>query len=173
VATGSIRRRAQLMARRPDLQVEEMRGNIGTRLRKFAERDELDAMVLAAAGLKRLGLLDARWPLLDIAEMVPAVGQGIIAVEARAGDETALSLLNAINDADTFACGEAERAFLHAAGGGCQLPYAAHATATGDQLDLIAAKFTHDGSRVRRANVTGPKTEALKLGEEAARKISE
>lgn len=173
VATSSIRRRAQLMARRPDLQIEEMRGNIGTRLRKFSEHDDLDAMVLAAAGLKRLGLYEARWPLLDVAEMIPAVGQGIIACEARANDDSTLAFLNAINDAATLSCAEAERAFLHAAGGGCQLPYAANATLTGDQIHLIAAKFTSDGSRVLRANVTGPKADALELGEKAARQISE
>jgi hydroxymethylbilane synthase len=173
VGTGSLRRRAQLMARRPDLQIEEVRGNVGTRLRKLAECDDLDALILAAAGLKRLGLYDARWPLLDIAQMLPAVGQGIIAVEARADDDATLDLLNAINDTDTMACAEAERAFLHAAGGGCQLPYGANATVTGGQLRLIAAKFTPDGSRVYRADLTGLKTHAFELGEEAARRISE
>ena len=173
VGTSSLRRRAQLMARRPDLQVEEVRGNVGTRLRKLIEGDKLDALILAAAGLKRLGLYDPRWPFLEITEMIPAVGQGIIAIEARADDDATLSLLNAINDTDTMTCGEAERAFLHAAGGGCQLPYAAHATVSGDQLHLIAAKFTPDGSRVRKAELTGPKTDALELGQEAARRISE
>jgi len=173
IGTSSLRRRAQLMARRPDLQIEEVRGNVGTRLRKLTERNDLDALILAAAGLKRLGLYDARWPMLDIAEMLPAVGQGIIAIEARAADDETLGVLNAINDTDTMACAEAERAFLHAAGGGCQLPYGANATVTGDQLHLIAAKFTPDGSRVRCADLTGPKTSALELGEEAAQKISE
>lgn len=173
IGTSSLRRRAQLMARRPDLQVEEVRGNVGTRLRKLTEGDNLDALILAAAGLKRLGLYDARWPFLDITEMIPAVGQGIIAIETRADDDTTLERLAAINDTDTMACGEAERAFLHAAGGGCQLPYAGHATVNGDQLHLIAAKFTPDGSSIRKTELTGPKTDALELGEEAAQRISE
>jgi len=173
VGTSSLRRRAQLMARRPDLQIDEVRGNVGTRLRKLAERDDLDALILAAAGLKRLGLYESRWPMLDISEMIPAVGQGIIAIEARADDDATLDRLNAINDTDTMACGEAERAFLHEAGGGCQLPYAGHATISGDQLHLIAAKFTPDGSSVRKTELTGPKADALELGEEAARRILE
>jgi hydroxymethylbilane synthase len=168
VGTSSLRRRAQLMARRPDLQIVEVRGNVGTRLRKLTEGENLDALILAAAGLKRLGLYDPKWPLLDISEMLPAVGQGIIAIEARADDDATLEHLAAISDTDTLACGEAERAFLHAAGGGCQLPYGANATVTGDQLRLIAAKFTPDGSRVLRADLTGPKTDALQLGERAA-----
>jgi len=173
VGTSSLRRRAQLMARRPDLQIEEVRGNVGTRLRKLTENNQLDALVLAAAGLKRLGLYDARWTLLEIEEMIPAVGQGIIAIEARADDERTLGLLRAINDADTMACGLAERAFLRAAGGGCQLPYAAHAAVVGDRLRLVAARFTADGSRVYRADLSGPKNEPIELGVEAARRISE
>jgi len=168
VATSSLRRRAQLLAQRPDLQVEEIRGNIGTRLRKFGERDDLDAMVLAAAGLKRLGLLDGRWPMLEVTEMIPAVGQGIIACEARAGDAATLALLQSINDSDTFACGEAERAFLHAAGGGCQLPYAAHATVRSGQLHLIAARFAPDGTNASKTEVIGSLADAIALGKEAA-----
>lgn len=172
VATSSIRRRAQLLARRPDLKIEEMRGNVGTRLRKLAETDGLEGLILAAAGLKRLGLYEERWPMLDTTEMIPAVGQGIIGIEIRSADETTRQLLGAINDSNAFVCAEAERAFLHAAGGGCQLPYAGHATVNGGQLQLVAAKFSDDGSRVWKAEVSGPVSAARQLGEEAARKIS-
>jgi hydroxymethylbilane synthase len=173
VGTSSLRRRAQLMSRRPDLQIVEVRGNVGTRLRKLTEGENLDAIILAAAGLKRLGLYDERWPMLDVTEMLPAVGQGIIAIETRADDTATIAALAAINDADTMLCGEAERAFLRAAGGGCQLPYGAHATVTGDRLHLVAAKFTPDGSRVWKAELSGAKRDAHKLGEETARKILE
>jgi hydroxymethylbilane synthase len=173
VATSSLRRRAQLLARRPDLQVEEIRGNVGTRLRKLAENVELEAMILAAAGLKRLGLYEARWPMIDVNEMIPAVGQGIIGIEVREDDRATRDCLSDINNADAFVCAEAERAFLHAAGGGCQLPYAGHAVAEGSQLRLVAAKFSPDGTDVRKTVVTGEKSRARELGEQAAREISQ
>ncbi|MCX7885856.1 MAG: hydroxymethylbilane synthase, partial [Verrucomicrobiae bacterium] len=161
-----------LLVWRADLEVEEMRGNVGTRLRKLAERNDLDAIVVAAAGLKRLGLCDSSWTWFAVEEMIPAVGQGIIAVEARIDDAEVLGLLAAINDPDTMACAVAERAFLHAAGGGCRMPYAAHARVCGDELELIAARFAKDGSRSERTCVRGPKRRAKEIGEEAAQRIN-
>ena len=105
-------------------------------------------------------------------EMIPAVGQGIIGIEIRNDDEMTRKLLGAINDPNAFVCAEAERAFLHAAGGGCQLPYAGHATVAGSELRLVAAKFSDDGSRVWKTEVSGPVNSARQLGEEAAKKIS-
>ena len=108
VATSSVRRRAQLLARRPGLQIEEIRGNVETRLRKLAENDALDALILAAAGLKRLGLWqksrDFQWQLLEVDVMIPAVGQGAIACEVRETDLETQELLAPVTDADTLAC---------------------------------------------------------------------
>ena len=175
LATSSIRRRAQLSARRPDLQIEDIRGNVGTRLQKLVEDDALDALLLAAAGLKRLGLWKAdkrlHWQLLDFEVMIPAVGQGIIACEVRAADFETQQLLAPINDSATLACAEAERAFLRALGGGCQVPYAAHATVDGEQLRLIGAKFSADGRNVQRADVAGSMRDPHELGTRAAEQI--
>jgi hydroxymethylbilane synthase len=162
VGTSSVRRKAQLLARRPDLRIAEIRGNVGTRLQKAAE---YDAIILAAAGIKRLGLIAPAYPL-DFDLMIPAVGQGIIACETREADLEIQEKLAAINDADTLACAEAERVFLRALGGGCQLPYAGHATVTSGQLRLIGARFEPD---IRRVDVTGP--DPHEVGERGARQI--
>ena len=166
IATSSPRRRAQLLVRRPDLKILEIRGNVGTRVQKSAE---YDGVILAAAGLKRLGLQVEYHPL-DFAVMIPAVGQGIIACQVREADMETQELLAAINHADTLACAEAERVFLRTLGGGCQLPYAGHAIVTGEQLRLIGARFEPD---IRRTDVTGPKNQPHELGERAAREISQ
>jgi hydroxymethylbilane synthase len=164
VATSSIRRKVQLLARRPDLQIVEIRGNVGTRLQKAAD---FDAIILAAAGLKRLGLKTEYHPLeLDV--MIPAVGQGAIACEVRADDFETQGLLAGINDTDTLACVEAERVFLQALGGGCQVPYAAHARVTGDELWLIGAVFE---PVLRRTELRGSKSEPVRLGEQAANEV--
>jgi len=163
IGTSSVRRKAQLLARRPDLQIAEIRGNVGTRLQKASE---YDAIILAAAGIKRLGLIAPAHPL-DFDFMIPAVGQGVIACETREADLEIQEKLAAINHTDTLACAEAERVFLRALGGGCQLPYAGHATVTGDKLRLIGARFEPD---IRRADVTG--TDPREVGERAAREIS-
>lgn len=176
VATSSVRRRAQLLARRPDLRIEEIRGNVGTRLRKLTETESLDAMILAAAGLKRLGLWEQvaglKWQRLGIDVMIPAVGQGAIACEVREKDFDSQELLAAINDADTLACTEAERVFLRALGGGCQVPYAGHATVTGNQMRLIGAKFSPDGKDVSRSDVIGSRQDPHELGERAAKQVA-
>lgn len=171
IATSSIRRRAQLLARRPDLQVHEIRGNVGTRLRKLAESDTLTALILAAAGLRRLGLWQSSDRLLAVDEMIPAVGQGAIGIEVRAADHATRELLAAINDATTAACVTAERAFLHAIGGGCQLPFAAHAQINGGALRLLAARFSPDGTDQRITEVRGAPADAESLGAQAAAHI--
>lgn len=176
VATGSIRRRAQLLARRPDLQIVEIRGNVGTRLQKLADNDEMDAVILAVAGLKRLGLWGKskgfRWQVLDVEVMIPAVGQGIIGCEARATDLETQELLAAINHANTLACAEAERVFLKALGGGCQMPFAAHATVNGEQMKMIGAKFSPDGSDFSKAEAVGSSSDPHELGVRVAREVS-
>jgi hydroxymethylbilane synthase len=159
VGTSSVRRKAQLLARRPDLQICEIRGNVGTRLQKAKD---FNAIVLAAAGLKRLGLNAAYAPLgFDV--MIPAVGQGIIACQCREDDRETQTILAPINDPHTLACAEAERVFLRAMGGGCQLPFAAHAFG---ELTLIAARFEPE---VRRVEVAG--MDPHELGERAAKEL--
>ena len=175
IATSSIRRQAQLLAARPDLCVVPIRGNLDTRLRKLGENDGWTATMLAAAGLNRLRI-HAQWPQyhwhpLPVDVMIPAVGQGAIGVEVRADDFTTQELLAAINDADTLACVEAERVFLRAMGGGCQLPFAAHAAITGKEIHLVAAAFSEDGRSARRAVVTGPVLDPHGLGARAATEL--
>ena len=172
VATSSIRRKAQLLARRPDLRISEIRGNVATRLQKLTD---FDGTLLAAAGLKRLGLWQNtpgyQWQLLDIDTMIPAVGQGIIGCEIRQADTATRETLNRLNDSDTLACATAERTFLKTLGGGCQYPYAGHATVTGNQLKLVAGVFSPDGRQANRIELSGTKAAAAALGEEAARKL--
>lgn len=187
VATSSTRRQAQLLALRPDLKTIAIRGNVGTRLQKLADRADLDAMVLAAAGLKRLGFeigengslgvaasspeqgtvpkgLDATF--LNVKEMVPCVGQGAIGIEGRAGDDLLVAVLEKLDDPHTHACVTAERAFLHALGGGCLSPVAAYADQLEGQLRIRAVSFRD--TRVRRTERLGPIDEAAQLGRLAA-----
>ena len=175
VATSSIRRRAQLLAQRPDLQVEEIRGNVETRLRKLTENDALDALILAAAGLRRLGLWrrfgNFQWQEIDFRVMIPAVGQGAIACEVREDDKGTRESLARIDDGNTAACTTAERVFLRALGGGCQVPYAAHAMIDGQSLRMIAGVFDHDGKKVARGMVVGSKTNPREVGELAAKQV--
>jgi hydroxymethylbilane synthase len=174
VATSSIRRRAQLLVRRPDLQIEEIRGNVETRLRKLVENDGLDAVILAAAGLRRLGLWKRdeklHWQEIDFADMIPAVGQGAIACEIREANQDLREIVAAINDEATNVCTTAERAFLRAMGGGCQVPYAAHATVEGKELRLMAGVF--DGKRSGRGTVVGSIADPREVGERAAKEIA-
>ena len=175
VATSSIRRRAQLLAQRPDLHIEEIRGNVETRLRKLAENDSLDALILAAAGLRRLGLWkhfgSFHWQEIGFDVMIPAVGQGAIACEVREADTETRTALAGINDANTAACVTAERAFLRALGGGCQVPYAAHATVDSEELRLIGATFSPEGKDVRRADVVGSMDNPADVGERAVKQV--
>jgi hydroxymethylbilane synthase len=175
VATSSIRRRAQLLAQRPDLQIEEIRGNVETRLRKLAENDTVDALILAAAGLRRLGLWKTfgkfYWQEIGFDVMIPAVGQGAIGCEIREADADTRAVLSGINDADTAVCITAERAFLRALGGGCQVPYAAHVTVESGQLQLVGATFSPEGQDIRRVSMGGLISEPGLLGERAAKQV--
>jgi hydroxymethylbilane synthase len=149
VGTSSLRRTVQLLARRPDVIATPIRGNVDTRLRKL-QQGEYDALVLAAAGLRRLGLLDATATLLDPDEMLPAVGQGTLGVEARADDAEILELAEPLTDGETRTATLAERAFLKAVGGTCTTPLAAYARRAGPGLRLDAFVATPDGARVIR-----------------------
>ena len=179
VGTSSIRRKALLMALRPDLKVVEVRGNVDTRLRKLEELG-LDALILAGAGLSRLGILDisprpdrvdSRFDSLALKApaWLPAVGQGALAVEARSEDARVAHLLAALHHAATFAATAAERAFLHRLGAGCQAPVAALATAPeGSTLKLWGRVMSLDGTTVVERKAVGRIDEPDELGEEVA-----
>jgi hydroxymethylbilane synthase len=183
VATNSTRRKAQLLAARPDLNVVEIHGNLPTRLRKIAERGELDATILALAGLTRLNfqissdgkLLGDAVPdgllatVLDLKVMLSCVGQGAIGIEIRADDERIGAICERLNHFNTFQCVTAERAFLRAMGGGCQSPVAAYAEVVGDKIVMRAASFRN--KTTQRSEGKRPIAEAAALGEELAAQL--
>lgn len=164
VGTSSLRRQCQLLARRPDLQIRMLRGNVPTRVRKLDD-GAYDAIVLAAAGLARLGLADRITERLAIEVSLPAVAQGVLGVEAIAGDAATIALVAAaMHDADEERRVAAERAFLAHMGGSCQTPLAAHATLDGDRLAIAALCGLPDGTRVLRAREHGRRQDAERLG---------
>jgi hydroxymethylbilane synthase len=163
VGTSSLRRAAQLRAVRPDLEVADLRGNLDTRLRKLDE-GRYDAIVLAAAGLRRLGWAERISQLIPIETMCPAVGQGALAIETRSEDDDAAQLCGQLDDADTRAAVTAERAVLGALGGGCQVPIGANATVIDGHLRLRAVVITPAGDRVIRGQRSGRAADAQALG---------
>jgi hydroxymethylbilane synthase len=168
VGTGSVRRRAQLAALRPDLTFGPLRGNIETRLRKREEQGYA-AVVVAYAALERLALSDGADDVLDIADMVPQVGQGALAVECRADDAAAHAALAQIDDAAVHRCVASERAFLAQLGGGCDLPCGAFARIDTGEIVLDALLASLDGHVVLRTRVAGD--EPNDVGETAARDL--
>lgn len=183
IATSSTRRRAQLLAARADVQTVEIRGNVATRLHKLANQPELDATLLASAGLRRLGytltpegrITGADLPtglfatILDLDTMLPCVGQAAIGIEIRANDARIAEVCARLNHHETFQCVTAERAFLAAMGGGCQAPVAAHATVVGGELQLRAVSFLRGG---QRAELRGPLAEPVALGRNMAERLA-
>lgn len=169
VGTASPRRAAQLRAHRPDLQVVPLRGNVDTRVRKVRS-GEVDAAILAAAGLVRAGLAHAITEYLDPQVVLPAPGQGALAVQVRAGDRRMMDLVAPLDDPPSRAATTAERAFLRQLGGGCAIPAAALATCEVGtrRLWLRAAVASEDGSRVVRTERSGPMEAAERIGQEAA-----
>jgi hydroxymethylbilane synthase len=162
VGTSSLRRSAQLKAMRPDLVIEMVRGNVETRLRKASEG--LDAVVLAYAGLRRLGLDGHATYVFPAEEMLPAVAQGALALEARASDGPTMKRLAALEHPETRVRIEAERGFLGRIEGGCQVPIAGHATIEGGRVRMRALVASLDGKRVIRAERSGAPAEARALG---------
>jgi hydroxymethylbilane synthase len=170
VATSSRRRSAQLLALRPDLRFVDMRGNIPTRLRKL-EEGQCDAMILAAAGLLRLELQTKIKEYLSLAVCTPAVGQGALAVECRAGDSDLCSILRAIEDPNIAQEVEAERAFLDQLGSGCSVPAGALASIDGNTLTLHGCVAALDGSQILRHQISGDKQNAFHLGQSLAQQM--
>lgn len=166
IGTSSLRRRAQLLAWRPDLQVQDIRGNVDTRLRKMRQ-GEVDGVVVAAAGMGRLGLQEEITELLPIEVMLPAVGQGALGLETVAGHWID-GLLQALHDPSAASAVAAERAFLWHLGGGCTVPIAALAQCQGAELHIRGLVSTPDGSHILRQDIRGPVPEAAQLGERLA-----
>ena len=167
IGTTSPRRKAQLLHIRPDLQVVDVRGNVDTRIRKLEDTD-LDGIILAAAGLKRLLKERAITQYFDIEQMVPAVGQGALAIEAREGDSNIEKLLAPLNDRTTVAEITAERSVLKSLGGGCQLPIGAYAEYLDGELSLIGTVCHPEGSLRIVERITGMLNDAEDLGRTVA-----
>lgn len=170
VGTSSLRRQCQLRAARPDLHIKDLRGNVGTRLSKL-DNGEYDAIILAAAGLRRLGLEARIRARLSVQQSLPAVGQGAIGIECRLDDARVRALLAPLNHADTADRVVAERAMNNRLQGGCQVPIGSYAELTGDQLYLRALVGAPDGSRLLQAEIRGPRTEAKQLGSALAEQL--
>ena len=170
VATGSVRRRAQLLARRRDVEVQPIRGNVDTRLRRWKAGD-FDALVLAAAGLARLGIDEPDARPLSPEEFVPAVGQGALALECRADDAATRHLLAAVEDADAAVAVAAERAFLAALGGDCNTPIAAHARVADGRVVLRGLVTDVDGRQCLEDADDAPVADAERLGAALAQRL--
>ncbi|QGY27529.1 hydroxymethylbilane synthase [Pantoea cypripedii] len=173
VGTSSLRRQCQLSARRPDLVIRSLRGNVGTRLGKL-DAGEYDAIILAAAGLKRLGLEERIRLALPAELSLPAVGQGAVGIECRLDDAELITLLQALNDGDTAVCVRAERAMNTRLEGGCQVPIGSFAVLEeGDQLWLRGLVGSPDGSQMITGERRGPRTQAEQMGISLAEELLE
>lgn len=172
LGTSSLRRKAQLLAARPDLEIKDLRGNVDTRLKKMDE-GQYDAIILAAAGLTRLGYSDRIKETLDPKLCIPAVGQGALAIETRTDNKEVREMLEFLNDRDTKVCTSAERAFLGLVEGGCQVPIGVHAEVKGDDMHVEAIIATLDGKTVLRDTIDGNAEKAVELGKKLGNKMLE
>ena len=163
LGTSSLRRKAQLLAVRPDLKIVDLRGNVDTRLRKLDE-GQMDAIILAAAGLERLGHADRIREIIPTTVCLPAVGQGALAIECHSDNKEVRDMLAFLNDLPTKQATDAERAFLGLIEGGCQVPIGVHAEVENDNVKIEAVIASLDGSKVLRNNITGPAVNAADLG---------
>lgn len=170
VGTASLRRTAQLLRLRPDLAIAPIRGNVDTRLNKLAA-GEVDALVLALCGLERLGKRDAASEILAPEQMLPAVGQGALAIECRADDAEVMRLLAPLNDAASAACVAAERGMLAALDGSCHTPIGGYATISGGRLILHGLLLSADGKAERRGKSEGAIGDAVELGTELGMRL--
>jgi len=163
IGTSSLRRKAQLLHLRPDFQMVDIRGNVETRIRKLTE-DDLDAVVLAAAGMKRLGFASQVSEYLPVDVSLPAIGQGALGLESRIDDAETNAMIDFFNHPQTAAPVTAERALLRRLEGGCQVPIAAFGTVTGEQLELTGLVSSEDGRQFIKHTVTGPASDAERIG---------
>jgi hydroxymethylbilane synthase len=163
IGTSSLRRAAQLRALKPDLNIQPLRGNLDTRLEKL-KRERFDAIVLAAAGVKRLGLENRISEVLDMATMLPAVGQGALCIEIRESDPAIEAAVSALNDPETSIAISAERAFLNRLEGGCQTPIAAHAQMRDGRVRLVGMVASIDGRQIFKQSIDGSPQAAVDIG---------
>lgn len=170
VGTCSLRRQCQLKAYRPDLVIKELRGNVGTRLSKL-DAGEYDAIILAAAGLKRLELEERIRSFIEPEQSLPAVGQGAVGIECRTDDARILKLLEPLNHADTADRVKCERAMNLTLEGGCQVPIGSYALLEGDEIWLRALVGEPDGSQIVRGEIRGPRAQAEQLGVQLANQL--
>jgi hydroxymethylbilane synthase len=170
VGSSSLRRAAQVKRLRPDLRIEMLRGNLDTRLKKL-ESGLYDAIILAAAGLHRMGWKDRITAYFDPAEFVPAIGQGALGLEFRADDDATRHLAAPLHHADTAVAVAAERAFLQTLEGGCQVPIGGHATVSGDRVELNGLVASLDGREVCARKGVAPRAEAALLGRRIATEL--
>ena len=170
VGSSSLRRQSQFLHARPDLRIEMLRGNLDTRLKKLKE-GQFDAIILAAAGLRRLGWTEEITEYLDPQLCLPAIGQGALGIEGRSDDQFVRSILNRLTHPPTQVAVTAERALLHRLEGGCQVPIAAYATLTNDQVHLEGLVASVDGKTVIRDAVQGTRAEAQALGTRLAERL--
>ena len=167
VGTSSLRRQTQLMSVRPDFVIEQLRGNVDTRLRKLKE-GQYDAIILAAAGVKRLGLAENVTEYIDAEVSVPAIGQGALGIECRVDDRELNDLIAFFNHAESRVCVTGERALLRRLEGGCQVPIACYGQIKNGQLSLVGLVGSVDGKRIIKNSIEGPQAEAERLGVELA-----
>jgi hydroxymethylbilane synthase len=172
VGTSSLRRQCQLADRRPDLEITPLRGNVNTRLRKLDD-GEYDAIILASAGLLRLGFAERIQDFISIVDSLPAIGQGAIGIECRSDDTRVNTLLAPLHHPQTAACVSAERALNRRLEGGCQVPIGGHATLIDGDLTLRGLVGTVDGSEIVRGEIRGPRAEADRLGSALAEELLE
>lgn len=172
VGTSSLRRQTQLRALRPDIEFKHLRGNINTRLSRLDQGD-FDAIILAGAGLKRMGLASRIRSYLSVEESLPSAGQGALGIECREDDEATLSLIMPLNDKTTFDCVSAERALCRRLGGGCKVPVAAYAQMKGKELWLRGLVSNLTGSNILRAKREGGPEHADSIGTRVAEELIE
>lgn len=170
LGTSSVRRKSQISALRPDLHYVDLRGNVGTRLRKLDE-GHYDAILLAVAGLERLELSDRITYKLPVETSIPAAGQGAVGIECRSDDQATLSMLQRLNHESTFICVSAERAMSRSLNANCEAPVAAYARLVGKDLNLVGLVASLDGGQILTDKVTGDASQAEQLGIQLADKL--
>jgi hydroxymethylbilane synthase len=172
VGTSSLRRQSQVKALHPKIELKDLRGNVGTRLRKLDEGG-YDGILLAAAGIIRLGLGERITQLIPQSVLLPAIGQGAIGIECRAGDNTVQEIIAPLNDHDTSLCVQTERAFSRRLFGGCQLPIAGQAVIKGNEINLTGLVAEVDGSEVIKSELSGNLTDGDNIGVSLAETLLE
>ena len=172
IGTSSQRRKAQLLALRPDLDIVSLRGNLDTRLRKLKD-EELDGIILAQAGLKRLGMTDVRYEVLSAYSFLPAIGQGALGIQGRTSDDYVMNIVKSINHQESFCRLQAERALLETMQGGCSVPIAALTEIKDDRITMIGRVLSPDGIETISEKITGNIADSINIGQQMAKKLKE